>query len=106
MSAGPIGWLAKHRPALPIAVRLGTGAGLLAIADGVATGCRLLLDLGLQGFFAAAALGLLALPFEFLAVRDARRVSGDLDRALLSALPWRHVVGVIPLTWRRDPRAS
>jgi Zn-dependent membrane protease YugP len=106
MSAGPTGWLARYRPALMIAVRLGTVAGVLAIADGIATGCRLLLDLGLQGFFAAAALGLLALPLEYLAVRDARRASGDLDRALLRALPWRPVVEVIPLAWRREPRAS
>ncbi|HEY2155124.1 MAG TPA: hypothetical protein VGH33_05810, partial [Isosphaeraceae bacterium] len=106
MSAGPIGWLARYRPALAIAVRLGAVAGLLAIADGIATGCRPLLDQGRHGFFAAAALGLLALPVEFLAIRDARRASGDLDPTLLRALPWRQVAEAIPLAWRRAPRAS
>ncbi len=101
MAAGPIGWLARYRPALAIAVRLGTVAGLLAVADGIATGSRLLLDLGLQGLFAAASLGVLAVPVEFLAIRNAQRASHDLDRNLLSALPWRHVAEVIPLAWHR-----
>ena len=81
-------------------------AGVLAIADGIATGCRLLLDLGLQGFFAATALGLLALPVEFLAVRDACRASGDLDQKLLAILPWRLVLEVIPLAWRPASRLN
>ncbi len=101
-SVSPIGWLARYRPALAIAARLGTVAAVLAIADGIATGSRLLLDLGFEGFLAAAGLGLLALPIEWLAIRDARRAAGDLDQGLLSALPWRHVVEIVPLDWRRS----
>ncbi len=106
LSAGPVGWLARYRPALTIAVRIGAVAALFTLADGLVTGNRPLVDVGLGGFFAAAALGLLALPLEFLAIRDARRVSADLDPALLSVLPWRHVIQAIPVEWRRQPRSS
>jgi hypothetical protein len=101
LSAGPIARLARYRPALTIAARLLVIAGLLAVADALATGGRPLLDLGIQVLGAAVILGLIAAPLEYLAVRRSRREMGDLDAGMLAALPWRHVAETFPIPWRR-----
>ena len=102
LAAGPVGWLARYRPTLTIAAGLIRLTAVLAAADGIVTGCRPILDLGLLGFFAAIGVGLMALPLEFHAAREARRALRDLDPALISALPWRHVAASLPLGWRRS----
>jgi hypothetical protein len=99
------GRVARVRPALTILARLGTVAALLAIATGLATGCRLVLDLGLAGFAAAAALPLLCLPIEIKVVKRARREGTEVDVDLMSALRWRHVAEALPIPWRPSTTA-
>jgi hypothetical protein len=100
LASGPIGWVARYRPALTTLASFGRGAGVLMAVDGMVTGARTVLDVGLLGFLAATAISLVLVPLEYLAARHARGASADLDPALLSALRWRHVAEAFPVAWR------